>query len=521
MQDEEEFSSHFESTYVTNFEFGSDEDFDGLNGAELLELLRRQADGENPKSFGEWRVLQSLGKGAMGLVYKAARDRDLQQFGKVLQQLSALKIINPAFLARDGYAEKFVKEISHLNKVDSPFVAAFVDAGIQDNAPWYAARFVEGSNLEQVLKAKNKLSLFDWRELTGNMLRALRTAHAVGVVHRDIKPSNIVYSDASGSFTLVDFGLAIISDSIGSKTIGHVEGTPFYMAPEQYMGKFDKRSDVFSLGVTLFEALAGFNPIIGRDELGGDINMGNAVLKGMEATNNLHIDWSVLKDDEAQFLKPMLARSINKRPTAQQCFDAFQEWVNSGVCPDYGWRPRPQSDIVHAARMPESDFDEPGFNQAAPEFRELATDFTLNSMMRINSLESADEPPEKSYEDEAETLAKRNESWRTFEQDLQLLFDVRGVKNSSMAIVNKNGESLALAFTRTRGYEVLVTVSGSKAIAFNQQLLSAGWLRRGDSNLEMRVSGTNLNNMVTRTRDLVVRTIREDLQLDLNRIRIF
>ena len=521
MQDDEEFSSQFESDYVTNFVFDSNDDFGGLNGSELLELLCRQADGANPKSFGEWRVLQALGKGAMGLVYKAARDRDLLQFGKVIQQLSALKVINPAYLSRDGYAERFVKEIGHLNKVDSPFVAAFVDAGIQDDAPWYAARFVEGNNLEEILARREKLSAGDWRELASNMLRALRTAHSVGVVHRDIKPSNIVYSDASGSFTLVDFGLAIISDSIGSKTIGHVEGTAFYMALEQYLGKFDKKSDVFSLGVTLFEAAAGFNPIIGRSKLDATINMGNAILKGMEATKDFYADWSALTEDQIRFLQPMLMTDVSKRPTVQECFEAFQTWMNDGACPDYDWKPKPQSDIVHSARMPESDFDEQGFNQAATEFRELATDFTLNSMMRINSLESGDEPPEESFESEAEALATQNDSWRAFEQDLQLLFDVRGVKDSSMAIVNNNGESLALSFTRTRGYEVLVTVSGSKAIAFNQQLLSAGWLRRVDSNLEMRVSGTNLNNMVTRTRDLVVRTIREDLQLDLNRIRIF
>jgi serine/threonine-protein kinase len=153
---------------------------------------------------------------------------------------------------------------------------------------------------------------------------ALDYAHAQGVVHRDIKPANIMYNEASKSVKVTDFGIARITASSRTKT-GMVLGTPSYMSPEQLAGKHvDGRSDLFSLGVTLFELLTGQQPF------GGD----SLAALMYQIANNQHPDPASLRADLPACLLPILDRVLNKNPdqryqTGAQFRQALQECVPS------------------------------------------------------------------------------------------------------------------------------------------------------------------------------------------------
>ncbi len=208
--------------------------------------------------FGELEVLELLGQGGMGAVYKA------RQPG--LDRLVALKILPSNAEQGPDFAERFTREARSLAKLNHPKIVAVYDFGQTGEGLYYfVMEYVEGTNLREVIQAGD-LSPTDALAIVPQICDALQYAHEEGIVHRDIKPENILL-DTKGRVKIADFGLAKLLDRpAAAHTLtqaGQVMGTPHYMAPEQMEKplEVDHRADIFSLGVVFYEMLTGELPL--------------------------------------------------------------------------------------------------------------------------------------------------------------------------------------------------------------------------------------------------------------------
>ncbi len=182
----------------------------------------------------------------------------------------ALKVLHPE-LAVSVTADRFLREISFLSKIDHPNIATLLDYGESDWLVYYVMSYVPGPTLRQHLDRVKKVSISDTQRIARDLLAALMYAHDMGIVHRDVKPENVVLAETGP--VLMDFGIARAIAQSGQDRLtrsGFAVGTSTYMSPEQVSGAedIDHRSDVYSLGCVLFECLAGRPPFVAsREEL--------------------------------------------------------------------------------------------------------------------------------------------------------------------------------------------------------------------------------------------------------------
>jgi serine/threonine protein kinase len=217
------------------------------------------ASGTN-KRFGRYEIVAELGRGAMGIVYKA---RDPQ-----IDRLVALKTIllhgqDPE--KEDEFRQRFLREAQAAGRLQHPGLVTIYDAGEEEenHDPYIVLEFVNGESLNKLLARERKLPFSRALQLAEEVADALEYAHNQGVVHRDIKPGNILINE-DGRAKIADFGIAQLN--IASFTMpGQVLGTPAYMAPEQLSGEgVDGRSDIFSVGVLLYAMVTGLSPFHGN-----------------------------------------------------------------------------------------------------------------------------------------------------------------------------------------------------------------------------------------------------------------
>ena len=200
--------------------------------------------------IGRYKVLGELGRGAMGIVYKA-EDPNLDR----VVALKTIIIANDADGAAE-YRKRFFLEAKAAGKLNHPNVVTTFDCGDHDGMAYLAMELVEGTDLRTRLTSDGVTPL-EAVEIVRQVAEGLAYAHERGVVHRDIKPANIMI-DEQGRAKLMDFGLARMRLADHKTTTGMVLGTPRYMSPEQIAGEpVDARSDIFSLGIVLYEALTG------------------------------------------------------------------------------------------------------------------------------------------------------------------------------------------------------------------------------------------------------------------------
>jgi serine/threonine protein kinase/lipopolysaccharide biosynthesis regulator YciM len=199
-----------------------------------------------------YEIVHLLGQGGMGAVYKA-RDRELDR-------MIALKVIRPEMAAHPEILRRFKQELILARKITHRNVIRIFDLGEADGIKFITMEYIEGWDLGSLMAEKGKLSFEETARIVEQVCLALEAAHAEGVVHRDLKPQNIML-DKQGKTAVMDFGIARSVESGGMTQTGMLIGTPDYMSPEQVMGEHvDARSDLFTLGVILYELLTGSIP---------------------------------------------------------------------------------------------------------------------------------------------------------------------------------------------------------------------------------------------------------------------
>ncbi len=205
---------------------------------------------------GRYEILQMLGEGGMGAVYKAM-DRELNR-------PVALKLIRPELAANPSILARFKQELLLAHQVTHKNVIRIYDLGDADGVKFISMEYVEGVDLRALIQERaNEKKNFTPEEavqITEQICRALEATHNVGVIHRDLKPQNIM-RDSTGRILLMDFGLARTVEGDGMTQTGALVGTMEYMSPEQALAKdLDQRSDLFTLGLILYELLTGKTP---------------------------------------------------------------------------------------------------------------------------------------------------------------------------------------------------------------------------------------------------------------------
>lgn len=207
------------------------------------------------KEIDNYKILEVIGRGGMGVVYKAM---DLN-----LEKIVALKMIDP-FLARDeNFLKRFKTEARALARLENQNIVGVHALRETEYGLFMVMEYVHAKTISEWLREKGRFTVYEMMSVAPQIINAIGHAHKVGVIHRDIKPNNILLGE-DGTIKVMDFGLAKVVQADGSQvTVTHAAaGTLYYMSPEQIKGlkNVDKRSDIYSLGMTLYEMLAGRTP---------------------------------------------------------------------------------------------------------------------------------------------------------------------------------------------------------------------------------------------------------------------
>jgi Tol biopolymer transport system component len=260
-----------------------------------------------PRKVGSFELLEEIGRGGMGIVYRA---RDLK-----LEREVALKRPTADLLTRPGFRQRFFSEARSASKLMHPNIVTVFEVFEADDVPWMAMEHIDGASLRSMLSGRRSLPVHDALEYAEGLTDALRVAHLGNVLHRDVNPNNILIG-RDGRARLTDFGLAEALGEIDaedpysertteSRTPDRIAGTRGYMSPEQALGNtLDARSDIFSLGVVLYEMCTG-EPAFAQHDSGNWLD----ALLNREPRNMAEIDPKIPAE-----VQTIVRKSIAKRP---------------------------------------------------------------------------------------------------------------------------------------------------------------------------------------------------------------
>lgn len=211
-----------------------------------------------PERIGKYDIVGVLGQGGMGVVYRARDPR----IGRDV----AIKTLTEGFTGDSDMLKRFYQEAGHTGNLRHPNIVTVYDFGDEDGLPYIVMEFLDGEPLDKLIREKDRLHLSTKLDIIEQVCAALGYAHLQGMIHRDVKPANVIVQ-RDGLVKLLDFGIARTGQQPGQPTAqgmtrtGTLVGTPAYMAPERLRGEqFDGRSDIFSAGVMLYQALTGVLP---------------------------------------------------------------------------------------------------------------------------------------------------------------------------------------------------------------------------------------------------------------------
>ncbi|MBI3153030.1 MAG: serine/threonine protein kinase [Chloroflexi bacterium] len=204
-----------------------------------------------PEKIGRYIVKSELGRGGMATVYRA--------FDPSFDREVAIKVLPREMLHDPQFRSRFEREIKMVAALEHPSIVPVYDVGDEDGQPYFVMRYMTGGSLSDGIE-KGKFSVQDTAHIIEKIAQGLAYSHKKGIIHRDLKPDNILFNDI-GDPCISDFGVAKLAEASGGLTGSGVIGTPAYMSPEQAQGsEIDSRSDVYGLGVIVYQMLSGQQP---------------------------------------------------------------------------------------------------------------------------------------------------------------------------------------------------------------------------------------------------------------------
>ena len=263
--------------------------------------------------LGRYHIERELGRGAMGMVY-LGKDPKIGRTVAIKTMVLSQEFEGEKL---EEVKERFFREAETAGRLNHPNIVTIYDVGEDEDLSYIAMDYLKGSNLLAYCKPDNLLPAKEVLQVLTKVANALEYAHIHNVVHRDVKPANILYDRETGVLKVTDFGVACLTDSSKTKT-GTILGSPSYMSPEQLAGmKVDGRSDLFSLGVTLYQMLTGELPFIGE-------SLASLMYK---IANEKHPDVRLFRPD----LPSCVSRIINKAlaKEAEKRFQSGERFSNA------------------------------------------------------------------------------------------------------------------------------------------------------------------------------------------------
>jgi len=257
--------------------------------------------------LGHYDIVSELGRGGMGVVYKG--------YEPSLNRYVAIKVLADSLAHDASVKERFLREARSMAALNDPHIIQIYFIGDDLGQTYFVMEFVDGESLGSVLKREAKLKPEQAAKIIYQTALGLSTAHDKGVIHRDIKPGNLMLT-ARGSVKIADFGIALTTQDFSKKltSTGEFVGTPGYLSPEVCLGKpVDQRSDIFSLGIVMFECLAGRMPFTDESPLGLMLEVVKAEIPDV-CTLNSEVDAEL-----SGILRKMIAKDPAER--YQSCHD--------------------------------------------------------------------------------------------------------------------------------------------------------------------------------------------------------
>ncbi len=317
----DELSRLFARTHATKTRIAGESDSGQADSSGLRTVEESRLHFEQfPATFGRYQILSRLGEGGMGCVYLA---RDTQLERKVALKLPQIdKHADTQFIAR------FYREARAAANLNHPNLCSVYDVDEIDGVHYITMEFIEGESLAALLQEGKKFNQVEVVELIQQLSQALELAHQQGIVHRDLKPANVMIRQ-DGTPIITDFGLALMSQNEEATQItqhGQIMGSPSYMSPEQVEGDLEKigpASDIYALGVIMYELLAGQRPFQGTTAS----ILSQIMTKDPRPVRNIQPDINSRLD---QICRKMMARSAEQRyATMQEVAQALTNWLET------------------------------------------------------------------------------------------------------------------------------------------------------------------------------------------------